>query len=81
MHEILKYLKDHGERLDLEIAAEMGVSLEDVHLCLSELSGRGEVIMCRSTRFTDGMKVEGVLCRVSGYFPPMSPGRKPKPPK
>lgn len=80
MQEILQYLKDHGERLDSEIAAETGISLESVCLYVSELSARGEVIMCRSTRFTDGKKVEGMLCRVAGYIPPAGPGRKSKAP-
>lgn len=75
---ILQYLKDHGEQLDAEIAAGTGVSLAKVGLCLAQLSERGDVIMCRTTRYADGRKVEGMLCRVSGYFPPASPGRKSK---
>lgn len=81
MHEILKYLKAHGERLDAEIAADMGIPLEKVRSSLTELSGKGDVIMCRAIRFTEGRQVEGMLCRVSGYSPPMSPGRKPKTPQ
>ncbi|MFA5083637.1 MAG: hypothetical protein WC474_13880 [Hydrogenophilaceae bacterium] len=81
MQEILQYLKDHGERLDSEIAAGMGISLEKVCLHLTELAAKGEVIMCRTTRYTEGnKKVEGMLCRVAGYIPPASPGRKPKTP-
>jgi hypothetical protein len=77
---ILQYLKEHGERLDCEIAAETGISLEEVCLSIAELSAKGEVIMCRSTRFSDGKKTEGMLCRVSGYVPHGSPGRPPKAP-
>ncbi len=80
MLEILQYLKDHGERLDSEIAQETGISLESVCVHLSELSAKGEVIMCRTTRFTDGKKIEGMLCRVAGYIPHASPGRKAKAP-
>ncbi|MDD5364865.1 MAG: ArsR family transcriptional regulator [Gallionellaceae bacterium] len=80
MQEILQYLKDHGERLDSEIAAGMGISLEKVSSQLNELAAKGEVIMCRTTRYTDNKKVEGMLCRVAGYIPPASPGRKPKTP-
>jgi len=29
------------------------------------------------TRFNNGEKIEAVLCRVAGYIPPKSPGRKP----
>ncbi len=81
MQDILQYLKDHGERLDSEIAAETGIALEKVCVTLSELSAKGEVIMCRTTRFSDsGKKIEGMLCRVAGYVPHASPGRKPKGP-
>ena len=80
MQEILQYLKQHGERLDTEIVAETGISLESVCLGLSELSARGDVIMCRTTRYLDGEKIEGMLCRVSGYIPPASAGRKAKAP-
>lgn len=79
MQEILKFLKANGERLDTEIATGMGVSLKNVRLLLSELSAKGEVIMCRTTRYTSGKPVEGMLCRASGFVPPASPGRKPKP--
>lgn len=78
MQIILQYLKEHGERLDSEIASETGISLEKVCLGLAELSAKGDVIMCRSTRYTEGKKIEGMLCRVSGYVPHASPGRKPK---
>jgi hypothetical protein len=78
MHEIMQYLKAHGERLDSEIAAGTGMSLANVSRTLSELSAKGEVMMCRLTRFDNGRKIEGMLCRVSGYVPPAAPGRKAK---
>lgn len=74
---ILKYLKENGERLDSEIAVEMGETLENVCRCLSALSANGDVIMCRTTRYNDGSLVEGMLCRASGYSPQASRGRKP----
>jgi DNA-binding transcriptional ArsR family regulator len=77
MQEILKYLKQRGERLDCEIAAGTGIPLAEVRHHLSELSKRGDVIECRSTRFIDGEKREGVLCRIAGYIPQAAPGRKP----
>ena len=80
MQAIMQYLKDNGESLDCEIAEEMGVSLEDVCLYLSELASKGDVIMCRTTRYVDDAPVEGMLYRVSGYVPVVSPGRKPKAP-
>jgi hypothetical protein len=78
MQEILQYLKNNGERLDSEIAAATGLSLASVRRGMSDLSARGDVMMCRSIRFKDGQQIEGMLCRVSGYIPPAAPGRKSK---
>jgi hypothetical protein len=74
---ILQYLKNNGERLDSEIAAEMGDSLEAICRCLSALSTKGDVIMCRTTRYSNGNTIEGMLCRASGFSPQASRGRKP----
>jgi len=74
---ILQYLKKHGQLLDSEIATAMGISLPKVRISLSDLSARGEISRCSVTRFPDGKPVEGMLCRVSGFFPPKAPGRKP----
>ncbi|MDD5298364.1 MAG: transcriptional regulator [Rhodocyclaceae bacterium] len=75
--EILQYLKQHGQCLDSEIAAAMGISLPSVLDSLSDLSGRGEISKCSVTRFHDGKPVENMLCRVAGFIPPAAPGRKP----
>lgn len=78
MNEILKYLKSNGQRLDSEIAAATGIPLQSVRRYVSDLSAKGEITMCSVTRFNEGKQFEGVLCRVAGYIPPSSPGRKPK---
>lgn len=78
MQEILKYLKDRGEKLDSEIALATGLPLEAVRRHVSALSARGEVMTCQSIRYRDGKPVEGLLCRIAGYIPPAAPGRKPK---
>jgi hypothetical protein len=78
MQEILQYLKNNGERLDSEIAAATGMSLAKVRLSVSDLSARGDVMVCRSIRFKDGKEIDAMLCRVSGYIPPAAPGRKSK---
>jgi hypothetical protein len=78
MNEILQYLKKHGEKLDAEIAEAAGLSLSKTRLHLAELAAKGEVIMCDSIRFEKGKKIEGIICRVSGYIPPAAPGRKAK---
>ena len=78
MQEILHYLKQNGERLDSEIAAATGISLANVRRGVTDLSARGDIMMCRSIRFKDGKQIDAMLCRVSGYIPPAAPGRKPK---
>jgi hypothetical protein len=78
MEAILEYLKDSGERLDLEIAAATGLSLAKVRVGVTDLHARGAVIVCRSIRYKDGKAIDGLLCRVSGYIPPAAPGRKSK---
>ncbi len=78
MQEIMQYLKNNGQRFDSEIAAATGLSLAKVRRSITDLSARGEISKCSVTRFgSDGAKVEAVLCRVAGYIPPKSPGRKP----
>lgn len=79
MLEILECLKKHGQRLDLEIAKEMGVPLATVRERLAGLAATGEVITCSLTRFENGKRIDAWQCRVSGYVPPMAAGRKAKP--
>jgi hypothetical protein len=76
MNEILQYLKTHGERLDAEIALATGTTLANVRLRLSELSERKEIMTCYSIRYEKGKKIEGIRCRLTGYIPPATPGRK-----
>lgn len=80
MSDILHCLKKYGERLDSEIAEEMGIPLATVRERLADLAAIGAVVTCNLTRFEGGQRIEGWLCRVSGYIPPAAPGRKPKPP-
>lgn len=79
MIEILQYLKKHGQRLDLEISKEMGVPLATVRRRLVGLAATRAVIMCNLTRFENGKRIDAWQCRVSGYVPPVAPGRKAKP--
>ena len=78
--DILQCLQKYGQRLDLEIAEETGVALAKVRERFALLTGTGEVITCKLTRFENGKPVDTCLYRASGYFPPPAPGRKPKPP-
>jgi|SRR5690348_3564681 hypothetical protein len=77
MVEVLACLTKYGQRLDIEIAKETGVPLEEVRTRLVALAATGAVIMCGLTRFEQGKRLDAWLCRVSGYLPPRAPGRKP----
>ena len=81
MVEVLECLKKHGQRLDLEIAKETGVALDTVRKQLAALAATGAVVTCTLTRFDRGKRIDAWQCRVSGYIPPLAPGRKamPKP--
>ena len=78
MIEILQCLKKYGQRLDLELAKEMGVPLATVRQRLVGLAATREVIMCNLTRYEKGKRIDAWQCRVSGYAPPPAPGRKAK---
>ena len=78
MIETLQCLKKYGQRLDLELAKEMGMPLATVRQQLAGLAATGAVITCNLTRFEGGKRIEAWQCRVSGYVPPPAPGRKAK---
>jgi len=80
MTQVLECLTKHGQRLDSEIAEEIGVPLAKVRQQLASLAATGEIITCNLTRFEkNGKRIEALQCRVSGYVPPLAPGRKAKP--
>lgn len=76
---ILENLKKHGQRLDREIAKETGISLSQVRSSISELEESKAISSCSVINYEDGVAIEGLLCRVSGYIPPATPGRKASP--
>lgn len=78
MNEILQYLKVNGEKLDAEIAEAAGLSLSKTRTYLNQLAAQGEIMAYQSTRFTDGQKIVGIRCRLSGITPKVAPGRKSK---
>lgn len=78
MTEILQCLKKHGQRLDLEIAKETGLPLASVRKQLTSLVEKGAVITCSLTRFEGTKRIDAWQCRVSGYVPPIAPGRRSK---
>ena len=79
MTETLHCLKKHGQRLDLEIAKEMHVPLATVRQHLTALVECREAIVCKTIQFEKGRQFEAWQGRVSGFVPPPTPGRKPKP--
>ena len=80
MNEILPCLKKYGQRLDSELAKETGVPIAKVRLRIAELAATGAIVTCTLTRFEDGKRTDGLLCRVSGWVPPAAPGPKAKVP-
>ena len=78
---VLSHLKKHGQLLDLEIASATGIALAEVRRSLADLTTRGEISQCSVTHFNGDKRVEGFQCRISGYVPPVAPGRKAGPTK
>jgi DNA-binding IclR family transcriptional regulator len=78
MVEVLECLRKYGQRLDTEIASEIGMPLSTVRARLVSLAASGAVITCSLTRFEKGKRLDAWQCRVSGYVPQPVPGRKPK---
>jgi hypothetical protein len=74
---VLTHLKKHGQLLDSEISVATGISILDVRAAVSSLSSRGSVSLCDVTKFEDGIPVDRLLCRLSGFYPQAAPGRKP----
>jgi hypothetical protein len=79
--QVLRHLKKHGQLLDLEIASATGIALTQVRKSLAELTTRGEISQCSVTLFNGNKRVDGFQCRISGYVPPVAPGRKAGPSK
>lgn len=81
LESILEYIKLHGEQLDADVAAALGLPLEQVRAAVNELSAKGVVMTCFVTRYQQGRKVEGWSCRLAGFIPPAAPGRRQTPTK
>lgn len=79
MHQslVLDYLKKHGQSLDREIAKETGIPLTQVRTSVIALELVKAISSCSVTNFAEGVAIESMLCRISGYIPPAAPGRKP----
>jgi predicted ArsR family transcriptional regulator len=79
MTETLQCLKKHGQRLDFQIAEETRVPRATVRQHLTALAESREAIVCKTIQFENGRQFEAWQGRVSGFVPPATPGRKPKP--
>jgi transcription initiation factor IIE alpha subunit len=64
MKKILNYLSKHAECLDTEISVATGISLDNVHQCLNNLTAKREVLTCHATRYVDCIKTEVLICKV-----------------
>ena len=78
MEAVLECLRKHGQCLDSEIAGETELSIAEVRRSLDALVANGLAITCKLTRFERGKRTEALQCRVAGYIPPPTPGRKAK---
>ncbi len=78
MSKILEYLKKRGECLDADVAAALGLTLDETRGQLAELAAKKEVMLCQSTRFVKGKPVVNTICRISGFIPQAKPGAKPR---
>lgn len=74
---ILQQLRKHGQMLDSEIAVATGIPLKKVRSSLNDMSAQGVILGCSITRYEDGKPIQAMQCRISGYVPPASPGRRP----
>jgi len=74
--QVLDYLKKCGQELNRKIALETGISLLQVNESLKELEKSKKVFTCSVTTYEAGVSSQGLMCRISGYIPPASPGRK-----
>jgi hypothetical protein len=74
--QVLSHLKKHGQLLDVEIATATGITLAEVRKSLADLTTRGEISQCSVTHFNGNKRVDSFQCRISGYVPPVAPGRK-----
>lgn len=74
---VFQHLKKFGQLLDSEIAASTKIPLKQVHSAIAELADQGEISQCAVTKYEDGKPIKGIQCRISGYYPPAAPGRKP----
>jgi predicted ArsR family transcriptional regulator len=77
---ILQQLKKHGQMLDSELATATGIPLKQIRSQLEDLSAGGVILACNVTRYQDGKPSQAFQCRISGYVPPVAPGRKPSNP-
>lgn len=69
-------VKRHGQIIDRYIAKELSLTLDEVRVAISELQITKKLYTCDMINFEDGVEMSGLLCRISGYAPPLPPGRK-----
>ena len=70
-------VKRHGQIIDRQLAKELGLTLDEVKVMVDQLQASNKLYTCDVINFEDGAEVKGLLCRLSGFIPKGSPGRKP----
>jgi len=69
-------MRKHVQKLDREIAKGTGIALPQVRLAIKKQQSTNAIFSCSVINFDGGMAIKGILCRLSGYFPTASAGRK-----
>jgi predicted transcriptional regulator len=77
LERIVSLLKSKGEQLDADIATALRLPLASVKRNIAQLSASGDIMTCQVIRYRGEQKVEGLSCRVAGFIPPRTAGRKP----
>ena len=72
--DILRFLKNNGEQLDIQIAQALNIPMPHLQREIAQLSQANEIICCNLTRFVAGKKIEGVSCRLSCDMPAAARG-------
>lgn len=75
---VLDCVKSHGQIIDRHIAEELSMSIDSVKAAIDDLTKAKKLYTCNIIHFKNGHEISGILCRMSGYMPPASAGRKAK---
>jgi hypothetical protein len=73
----LSYLKKHHQRIDSVIAEDIGLDIETIRKIILDLESKHVIQTCNISYYNKNGEVQkGILCRIAGYIPTSSPGRR-----